>query len=204
MCMEIPIIASLHVSNFVFDNLGKPVVCLGDLNEIMNEIDTTSVNINKNRMCAFNDYVKQCGLFDLGFSGLAYTWTNKRFSSNLVFERLDRCLANDEWCGVFPNTNVFNLPIMFGDHAPILVSTESQFRRPKHHFKFENWWTMEDDFQDIAKNAWVATVHKPFHARTTNLAGTLKRWCKKKKPIQQQLEVIQDQINNIQLQPVHM
>lgn len=63
---------------------------------------------------------------------------------------------------------------------------------------------MEDDFQDIAKNAWVATVHKPFHARTTNLAGTLKRWCKKKKPIQQQLEVIQDQINNIQLQPVHM
>jgi hypothetical protein len=204
VCMEIHIIASLHVSNFVFDNLGKPVVCLGDLNEIMNEIDTTSVNINKNRMCAFNDYVKQCGLFDLGFSGLAYTWTNKRFSSNLVFERLDRCLANDEWCGVFPNTNVFNLPIMFGDHAPILVSTESQFRRPKHHFKFENWWTMEDDFQDIAKNAWVATVHKPFHARTTNLAGTLKRWCKKKKPIQQQLEVIQDQINNIQLQPVHM
>jgi hypothetical protein len=42
-----------------------------------------------------------------------------------MFERLDRYLANAEWCGVFPNTNVFNIPIMFG--------------RLKLHFKFENW-----------------------------------------------------------------
>jgi hypothetical protein len=155
-------------------------------------------------MRAFNAYVKQCGLFDLGYSGPAYTWTNKRFSSTPVFQRLDRGLANAEWCGVYPNTNVFNLPIMFGDHAPILISTESQFRRPKLNFKFENWWTMEHDFQDIAKNAWAVTANKPFHARTTNLAGNLKRWCKKKRPIQQQLDVIQNQINHIQLQPVHM
>jgi hypothetical protein len=70
------------VSNFVFDNLGKPVVCFGDLNNIMCGLDTTSVNVNKYRMHAFNDYVKQCGLFDLGYIGPAYTWTNKRFSSN--------------------------------------------------------------------------------------------------------------------------
>jgi hypothetical protein len=169
----------------------------------MHEVDTTSVNVNKNRMRTFNTYVKQCGLFDLGFSGPACTWTNKRFSSTPVFERMDRCLANAEWCGLFPNINVFNLPIMFDDHAPILISTESQFHRPKLHFKFENWWTMDDDFQVIAKNAWAITSHKPFHARTTNLTGTLKRWCKKKKPIQQQLDFIQEQINTIQWQAVH-
>jgi hypothetical protein len=192
------------VSNFVFDNLGKPVVCYGDLNNIMCDEDSTSSNINKYRMCAFNTYVKQCGLFDLGYSGPAYTWTNKRFYSNLVFERLDRCLVNAEWCGVFPNTNVFNLPIMLSDHAPILVSTESQFHRPKLNFKFENWWTMEDDYQQTTKSAWISSTHKPFHARTSNLAGTLKRWCKKKKPIQQQLDDIQDQINKIHMQPVEL
>ena len=112
-----------HISTFVIDNLGKPVVCLGDLNEIMHDVDTTSRKVNKYRMRAFNAYVKQCGLFDLGFSGPAYTWTNKRFSSNPLFERLDRGLVNAEWCDVYPNTNVFNLPIMFGDHAPILIST---------------------------------------------------------------------------------
>jgi hypothetical protein len=62
-----------HVSNFVHENLGKPVVCLGDLNDIMCGMDTTSINLNKYRMHAFNSYVKQCGLFDLGFSGSAYT-----------------------------------------------------------------------------------------------------------------------------------
>jgi hypothetical protein len=192
-----------QISSFSNDNLGKPLVCLGDMNDIMSEADTTSVNVNKYRMRDFNSYVKHCGLFDLGYSGPAYTWSNKRFSSNLIFERLDRCLANAEWCGLFPNTNVFNLPIIIGDHAPILVSTESQFRRPKLHFKFENWWTFEDDFQGIAKNAWTSSINKPFHARTTNLAGTLKRWCKKKKPIQQQLDTLQDQINAIQIKPIH-
>jgi hypothetical protein len=129
-----------------------------------------------------------------------------RFSSKPIFERLDCCIANAEWCDVYPNTNVFNLPIIhsLSDHAPILITTESQVRRPKLNFKFENWWTFEEDFQGIAKNAWVSSVNKPFHARTTNLAGTLKKWCKKKKPIQQQLDDIQGQIKNIQMQPVQL
>jgi hypothetical protein len=124
-----------QVFAFMNENLGKHVICLGDLNDIMCDEDSTSINVNKYSMHAFNSYVKQCGLFDLGFSGPAYTWTNMRFSSNPVFERLDRCLANVEWCVVFPNTNVFNLPIILSDHAPILVSTESRFCRPKLHFK---------------------------------------------------------------------
>jgi hypothetical protein len=195
-----------HVFNFVNENLGKPVVCIGDLNDIMSDAETTSINVNRYRMRAINSYVKQCGLFDLGFSGPAYTWTNMRFSSTPIFERLDRCLANAEWCGLYPNTNVFNLPIIhsLSDHAPILISTESQFRRPKLHFKFENWWTFEEDFQGIAKNAWASSVNKPLHARTTNLAGSLKKWCKKKKPLQQQLDCIQDQINDIQMKPVEL
>lgn len=195
-----------QVSSFVNDNLGKPVICLGDLNDIMCDEDTTSINVNKYRMRAFNSYIKQCGLFDLGFSGPAYTWTNMRFSSKPIFERLDRCIANAEWCDVYLNTNVFNLPIIhsLSDHAPILITTESQVRRPKLNFKFENWWTFEEDFQGIAKNAWASTVNKSFHARTTNLAGTLKRWCKKKKPLQQHLDCIQDQINEIQMKPVQL
>ena len=171
-----------HIFNFVGDNLGKPVVCLGDFNNIMYDMDTSSVNLNYNRLRAFNGFVKQCGLFDLGFSGPAYTWTNKRFNSKPVFERLDRCLANAEWCDLFPNTNVLNLPIILSDHAPILASTESKFRGPWLTFKFENWWALEEDFQTVAKNAWSSTANRPFHTRAINLAGTLKKWCKKKSP----------------------
>jgi len=102
----------------------------------------------------------------------------------------------------FTNTNVFNFPIMLSDHAPILVSTASQYHKPRLTFKFENWWTFEEDFQTIAKNAWETTASKSFHTRSTNLAGTLKKWCKKKKPIQQQLDCFQSQINDIQMQPI--
>lgn len=112
-----------QISNFMQDNQGKSVVCLGDVNDIKCDIDTTSINVNKYRMRSFCSYVKKCGLFDLGYNGPAYTWTNKCFSSSPIFERLDRCLANTDWCAIYPHTNVFNLPIMFGDHAPILVFT---------------------------------------------------------------------------------
>ena len=36
---------------------------------------------------------------------------------------------------------------------------------------------------------------------TNHLAGSLKIWCKKKKPLQQELNNIQDQIKQIQLKP---
>jgi hypothetical protein len=91
---------------------------------------------------------------------------------------------------------------MFSDHAPILLSTESQYRRPKQSFKFENWWAMEDDYHNVAKTSWISTKHKPFHLRTTNLAGSLRKWCRKKKPLTQQLNSIQEQIQCIQMQPI--
>jgi hypothetical protein len=48
-----------HIFNFVHDNLGKPVVCIGDFNDIMCDQDTTSANINHYRMRTFNGYVKE-------------------------------------------------------------------------------------------------------------------------------------------------
>jgi hypothetical protein len=42
-----------HVSNFVNDNLRKPVVCLGDLNEILCDVETTSIHVNKYGMRSF-------------------------------------------------------------------------------------------------------------------------------------------------------
>jgi hypothetical protein len=193
-----------QIADFVSNNLGKPMICLGDLNNIMHEKESYGAYVNYSRMRAFNNYVKQCGLFDLGFSGPAYTWTNMRFSTGPIFERLDRCLANAEWCTLFPMTNVFNMPIIhsFSDHAPILLSTGSKFKRPRLSFKFENWWPLEEDYQSVPKNDWASTTTKPFHVRTNHLAGTLKVWCKKKRPLQQQLDQLQNQINDIQMQPL--
>jgi hypothetical protein len=77
-----------EVASFVYDNSSIPMLCMGDMNELLYDMDKSSPNINHTRMYAFRSFVKNCGLFDLDFSGPAYTWTNKRFSSKPTFERL--------------------------------------------------------------------------------------------------------------------
>lgn len=171
-----------QVASFVYDNYNLPMLCMGDMNDMLYDTDKSSPIINRTRINAFQSLVKMCGFFDLGYSGPAYTWTNKRFSSKPLYERLDRCLVNADWCAVFPIANVYNMPIMhtMSDHAPILLSTDGPVRRVKRSFKFENWWLKEHDFQSYAKAAWSKTNQKPFSQRTNHLAGVLKVWCRKK------------------------
>jgi hypothetical protein len=45
---------------------------------------------------------------------------------------------------------------------------------------------MEEDFPSTVRYAWLSSPNRLVHAGATNLAGTLKRWCKKKKPLSQQ------------------
>lgn len=183
-----------RIASFVYDNQGSPILCMGDLNDILYDADKSSPFVNQSRVYAFRHIVKHCGLIGLGYSGPAYTWTNKRYASNPTMERLDRCLVNAEWCAVFPNSNVYNLPIILSDHAPILLSTDAHMRKPKRNFKSENWWLMESDFHEYAKSTWFASRNKAFHNRTTNLAEALRIWCRRKKPIQQELDTLGEQI----------
>jgi hypothetical protein len=96
------------------------------------------------------------------------------------------------------------MPIIhkLSDHAAILLSTDGPIRRTKRSFKFENWWLKEQDFQTNAQVVWISTANKSFSARTNHLAGALKIWCKKKKPLQVELNNLEEQIKQIQMQPV--
>jgi hypothetical protein len=117
------------------------MLCIGDMNDLLYDMDKNSPVTNRPRMNAFQTLVKSCGLFDLGDS------SPERFSSKAIYERLDRCLVNADWCVLFPISNVFNLPLIhtISDHALILLSTDGTISRAKRTFKFENWWLKEDD-----------------------------------------------------------
>jgi hypothetical protein len=99
-----------QVQNFVVTNSNLPTLCMGDMNDIMHPNEKSGpFRPDLRRINAFCDHVKQCGFIDLGYSGPAYTWSNKRFSSTPMFQRLDRSLANAEWCLAFPRTTVYHL-----------------------------------------------------------------------------------------------
>jgi hypothetical protein len=99
----------------------------------------------------FCTHVKQCGFIDLGYSEPAYTWINKRFSTNPTYERFDRCLGSAECCMAFPGTTIYHLSMMHSDHAPILAVLNSQHFRTTKPFRFENWWLMEQEYHTVAR-----------------------------------------------------
>lgn len=127
---------------------------MGDLNEIMHPNEKFGPGRHDTRRVnAFCDSMKQCGFLDLGYSGPVYTWTNKRFSTAPTFQRLDCCLGNAEWCMAYPRTTVYHLPMLHSDHAPILTLLESNRRPTNKPFHFENWWLLEQDYEETAKQS---------------------------------------------------
>ncbi|WVZ63451.1 hypothetical protein U9M48_013082 [Paspalum notatum var. saurae] len=146
----------------------------------------------------FCAWIKECGLFYLGFHGPAYTWSNKRFSSFPTFQRLDRCLANSDWITTFPNTDVYHLPMLYSDHCPILLNIDSKKQLIKKLFRFENWWMQEEDFQQVAEESWFKSRNRDFALKTTYLATDLKKWRKKKPNISDQLASIENQLQVLQ------
>lgn len=129
-----------QVLNFVVSNSNLPILCMGDLNDIMHPCEKSGPGRpDFRRINAFCDYVKQCGFIDLGYSEPAYTWMNRRHPTTPTFERLDRCLGNAEWCTAYPNTTVYHLPMQRSDHAPILTILNSSRHKTNTPFRFENW-----------------------------------------------------------------
>jgi hypothetical protein len=106
----------------------------------------------------FCAYVKQCGFIDLGYSGPAYTWTNKRFATNPTYERLDRFLGNAEWCVAFPSTTIYHLPMLRSDHVPILAVLNSNHFKTNRPFRFENWWLREQEYHMVAQQVGSAQL----------------------------------------------
>jgi endonuclease/exonuclease/phosphatase family metal-dependent hydrolase len=99
---------------------------MGDMNDIMHPNEKSGPRRpNLRRINAFYDHVKHCGLIDLGYNGPTHTWNNKCFTIEPTFQRLDRCLANAEWCTAYPRTTVYHLPMLCSDHAPILTVLNS-------------------------------------------------------------------------------
>lgn len=61
------------------------------------------------------------GFLDLGFVGTQFTWHKHFADGHLVWERLDRGLANSEWILQFRGTRVHYLQSNNFDHHPLWI-----------------------------------------------------------------------------------
>ena len=86
-----------------------PWCCFDDFNEFLEVGDKKrGAPWSHNLIQSFQEALDDCGFIDLGFSGPDFTWHGKR-KGELVWERLDRGVANYEWLNRFPTGRVHHL-----------------------------------------------------------------------------------------------
>ncbi|XP_074371315.1 uncharacterized protein LOC141712322 [Apium graveolens] len=125
----------------------------------------------------FTDTITDCGLVDLGFVGEKYTWERSRGIENWVQERLDRGLANQEWCNIFPAAEVRVLEIATSDHLPLYLQLNKQVYVPRNkRFKFENVWLREKECFWLVKNSWESMEGKHIIDKISYCCFRLEEW----------------------------
>jgi len=70
--------------------------------------------------------------------------------------------------------------MLYSDHAPILAVLNSQRVRTNKPFRFENWWLMEQEYHEVARQSWLRSSARTFAQKTGYLAADLRTWRRKK------------------------
>lgn len=137
-------------------NMDTPWLVTGDFNEIQFTHEKLGGNVASVRRCqAFNHWIERCELSDLGFQGPKYTWDNKRDGAANIKERIDRALANEAWCKLFPNNAVLHLPRTYTDDLPVLTCCYGLDDKKKARpFRFEKAWLMNGECKGIIEDIW--------------------------------------------------
>ncbi|KAK8692436.1 hypothetical protein V6N13_075895 [Hibiscus sabdariffa] len=138
-------------------NLAHSIFCpwfiVGDFNATLFESDRQGCAVSAKPSKAFQDFVFDHGLRDMGFSGPDFTW-----SRGMTHVRLDRVLCNSYWDETFPESTVNHLFRMKSDHRPILfsVGNSNQLSRSKQ-FRYFSGWTSHDDFPRMVQDNWQSS-----------------------------------------------
>jgi hypothetical protein len=137
----------------------EPWLCAGDFNETLCAFEQFGGNDREEwKMEGFREAVDCCRMTDLGFSGLPYTWDNRKQGRANIKVRLDRGLGDDRFMELFENTSVHHVQTTESDHCALLIKVGrsdwlggSNSKRP---FRFENMWTRHERYPEVIRKSW--------------------------------------------------
>jgi endonuclease/exonuclease/phosphatase family metal-dependent hydrolase len=159
-------------------------VCIGDFNEIVEQSEKWGANPRREgQMELFRLALEKCNLSDLGYTGPRFTWTNCQPDGNFIKVRLDRAVANTQWCSMFTGASVQVLAARSSDHKPLLLVLDMELQengKRRRGFKFEMSWTLEEDYQQLIEETWNAVPNENTRAKLAQCRTSLLRWSKGK------------------------
>jgi hypothetical protein len=173
---------------------------VGNFNEILYSFEKQGgLPKPQSQMDKFRDALNFCNLNDLGCEGDIFTWRNNNFRvDGYIRERLDRAVANPQWCARFPNYKVVNGCPEHLDHRLVVVSVDHTYRRRRAQTnllnkRFEARWLLEEDCENVVKKAWeeafargaagtmecLKSVSNDLHVWSRDVLGDLQQRIKK-------------------------
>ncbi|KAK4733755.1 hypothetical protein R3W88_008016 [Solanum pinnatisectum] len=167
-----------------FANRDIPWCTIGDFNVITNtEEKTSGIPYNMNKSLEFISVIEACGLIDLGYTGLPFTWCNQRAAQARVWKRLDRAMVNDKWLEVMPLTTIEHLSFVGSDHTPLTLEMVRKNDRHIKYFKLLHCWVDKDSFMETVQKCWDREVTGnpmwQLHQKMKRLTTTLSSWSKR-------------------------
>ncbi|CAM8882672.1 unnamed protein product [Rhodiola kirilowii] len=109
------------------DNNSLRWLVLGDFNEILFSWEKVGRRVRKEwQMQSFRETVEDCGLMDLGYFGIPYTFSNRQTGQLETRARLDRAFANLEWKDQYSRYDVKHLVTSASDHFALLHTFKNQ------------------------------------------------------------------------------
>ena len=122
-----------------------PWAVIGDFNEVLYSHEHDGVaNRSQAQMDAFRDALDTCGLSDIGFTGINWTFEKKVAEGTYARVRLDRCVANPAWSLAFPTAILEHKHTVSSDHIPIFRQLNMQHAVPRGHPQEESRVTRSD------------------------------------------------------------
>ncbi|XP_009767124.1 uncharacterized protein LOC142180878 [Nicotiana tabacum] len=168
-------------------DMTTPWIVGGDFNVIWDEEEKFGgLLVPINEVDDFRHCINSRNLIDLGFKGSIFTWWNGRAEEDCIFKRLDHVLDNMELQQLFPSVEVTHLSKIGSDHCPLLIKCDPNLITAKKQFRFLNFWTDHNTFQEVVKENWVddlaansqVTSFTIFNNKLKKRKRVLSRWSK--------------------------
>lgn len=146
-----------------------------------------------------------CGLHDIGFQGLPWTYDNKQSRQRNVKVRLDRAVATDLWHDLFEDATVEHLLSPCSDHCPILLRMERDERmQGQKILRYEIMCEREETLGEELVTAWKKAGQKSdlgsISKSLREVMQALHNWSKETfGSIRKELEELRKKLGELQL-----